>query len=226
MNKQNQNLDSAGDGLSPEKITEIMANPEFTAEQLPGLWQRVEPNIQAAASADDFWARWCDGVADMYERCETYPQYVVLDATLDALPDTSLHVTLCVVGRGQDLFKQASSVQLVHALQVAQKHPGQVDLVSNHIVDWATDEQLVPAVIDLLSWDDQILVAAAAPDAATPESNFGRALARRQRRIVEYVQQRLLKGDKDAWAVFLGIVSDGTLIGDAAELANAIEQQD
>ena len=47
----------------------------------------------------------------------------------------------------------------------------------------------------------------------------------RTRHAVEVVQQQLLADNNNAWTMFLGIVDNGTLIGDAAQTALAIEQQ-
>ena len=223
MNKQDQGRGSAGDGMSPEKITEIMADPAFTAEQLPGLWQQIaDPYTLAGSSAGssaDYWDSWRAGVEAMYRRCETYPQHTKIGDILCELPSNARHRPGWAAALADELLGRATPDQLLQALEHEQQHPMGWWPVSHLIMMQATAEQLTGPVIEQLRWNTYLVDWAAGTETPT-DAGLGRC-----RHILDYVQQRLLAGSEGAWAVFLGIAESGTLIGEAVELANAIEHK-
>lgn len=79
-----------------------------------------------------------------------------------------------------------------------------------------------------LKWDDRFLdyVTTGKLNAAQSRMvpDYAQVRSRRRQHIVEHVRQQLLDGDNDTWAVFLGIVETGHIIGETAVLANTIEQ--
>ena len=211
MNKQNQNLDSAGDGLSPEKIIEIMANPEFTAEQLPGLWQQI---IQLAAIARPAplicQERWCRGLDAMYRRCETYPQHAKLAVVLSGIPYTAYMTGFdpwdkpgWLVEQAKNLVQQATSAQLLEALEYEQQNMGGWGPATADILAYITEEQLTDELVEQFPWRDELFLR---PD------------------IFRQITV-LLRADMNAWIVFRGIVEVGQPVGEAVELTNAIVQK-
>ena len=225
MNKPEQNLGSAGDGMSPEKITEIMADPAFTAEQLPGLWQQIAGDDGAVATLDSMH-HWCNGIETVFRRCDTYPQHAELAMTLSQMESAAWRFADWATDHCRDLFREAASEQLRQALTFEQQCPEGGWPVATDILAWATPEQLTGPVIAQFRWRSEFLGYTAAPVSWSLEDDFEHARTCRVSRIVEHVRQRLLDGDESAWTVFLGIAEGGVSIGEAAALANAIERQD
>ena len=212
MNKPEQNLGSAGDGMSTEMITEIMADPAFTAEQLPGLWQQIAD--PAATLDDSVFCGWRDGLEALYRACETYPQHTRIVAALDGLPSDARRHDDWIRDQASDLLRCAAPEQLMQALTYEQHPDGW--LVSSHILHFATVEQLTGPVIERFRWNPWLTVwvnAGYGPSQAEPQL----------RHIVDHIRQRLLAGDRNAWTVFLGIAETGMVIGETAKLAAAIE---
>ena len=217
MNKPNKNPGSAGDGMSPEKITEIMADPGFAQSQLPGLWQQVLAPDDPATCPDG----WEDGIEAMYRCCETFPQHTELTEIISRMPRPAKNYPSWALNRAYELLRQATPEQLLQALDLVQD-PDAWWEVSDQILEWATVGQLTGPVIERLVWcDDWNDVPY--PGGSWEEAGYPDGPEPRWRHVVEYVQQTLLGGDVNAWELLLGIVSDGTLIGDAAKLAAAIE---
>ena len=202
-------------GLTVEAITETMKDPAFTPEQLSGLWQRIEAKIRAGSDDVECWIQWDAGIEAMYRRCGTYLQHATLAVALSEMPKDAWHETSRIIHQGKDLVEQATPEQLRQALEHEQQRPGKQRTASSYILSAATVDQLTGPVIEQLPWDDLMLIGGRSHSAL-------RDLAR-SRHIVEHVQQQLLGGN-NAWTVFLGIVEPGMLIGEAAELANIIEQ--
>ena len=229
MNKpEQQNADGPADTADASKvswqtITETMERPEFTPEQLPELWQQaVEPGGIRAGRV----GAWNDGIETMYRRCETYPQHTKIAVILSGTPHGSWHETGWTVAQADDLAHQATPEQIQQALTCEQQHPGGWWRASDHILTWATVAQLTGQVIEQLPWNNRFLdYATTTEQYQAMEPHFEQARSRRRQRIVEHIQQRLLNGNNNAWAVFLGIVGQGTVIGSAIELANAVEHQ-
>ena len=219
MSKQNQDRGPAGDGLSPEKITETMADPAFTPEQLPGLWQQIVEPDKSPYCPDG----WESGIEAMYRRCETYSQYAILTIVLSEIPFMAWHQTDLIIDQADDLRRRATPEQLLQALVFEQQHRGHWWTASDHILDDATAEQLSGPVIEQIPWYDEFAERGTLPEDEIPEDDvIGHA---RCRHIVEHIQKRLLGGDSNAWTVFCGIADNGTVIGETAELAATIEQQ-
>ena len=217
MNKPDQCLDLAVDGLSPEKIIETMKDPEFAVDQLPGLWQQIADCDEWPP--DEQRTAWQTGVDWMFMCCETYPQHMKLFSAVIGLPGSAWSITGRVRVHGSDLLKQATPEQLLQALEHERQHPYSWWSPNGQIRFCATVEQLTGPVIEHLRCDMELIDWMSAPD-VWPVS-----MGTRRRHIVEHVQQRLLGGDKAAWTVFLGIVDPETSIGEAAALAVAIAQQ-
>ena len=218
MNKQKHGPDSDDDGLSPEKLIETMTDSGFTPEQLPALWQHYADQdlIPMSRARHDSWH---DVIDNVYRRCETYPQHVEIAVVLSELPHSAWRRAGWLGDQINDLLKQAAPEQIQQALRHEQHHPAGWWAASPHILQRATVDQLTGPVIDQLQWEARIALCADDLPDLTMEQ-------RRRRHIVNHIQQRLLGSDSEgAWAVFCGIANDGTRIGDIAELANAIEQQ-
>ena len=209
MNKQEQNLGSAGAGLSTEMITETIAELSFTPEQLPGLWLQIIGPYHGRLPEGQRTALIL-GLGALYRRCDTYPQHVHITAVLAGMPSFGWDEHL----RVSHLFQRATPTQLLQALACEQQVRGVRCLVFNHILSWASLKQLTGPVIEQLPWNSQVMAWASGPT----------ALGLRCRHIVEHIQQHLLGGNANAWTVFCGIAETGTLIGEAAVLAAAIEQ--
>ena len=225
MNKPNQqNADGPADTanvstVSWQTITETMAHPTFTPEQLPALWQQaVEPGDMLAERD----RAWNDGIEALYERCETYPQHTNLTVILAGMPAGTWHgATTAITAQVDALLRQATPEQLRQAIEYERQYSDGTWRTHSQIIASATLRQLTGAVIEQLEWRDSYLGYATAPWTRTE----GTGRARRIRHIVEQIQQQLLEGSEAAWTVFLGIAGPGTRIGDAAELAVAVELQ-
>ena len=213
MNKQEQNTDRSADSASTntgtcQAITETMNQPGFDAEQLPGLWQQaIKHPARLRVNA------WNDGIETMYARCETYPPCAKLAIILSGMPASAWPVTLRVTRQVNDLVRQATAAQILQALDCEQQHPEGWWKASDHVLMWATAEQLTGEVIEQITWHDWFR------DFADDEKDTS------VRHVSEHIQQRLLGGNNDAWVVFQGIVGQGTTIGETAELACAIAQK-
>ena len=160
----------------------------------------------------------------MYLRCGTYPQHKNVTAVLSEMPWDAWRYTETIDTQAADLARQATPEQLIQAMALDKQRPdGWWDAIG-HVLSWATAEQLTVPVIEQLRWDDELYYV---PMLGTPgnEDCLYEDGDPRWRHIVEHIQQRLLGGDKHAWEMFLGIVEEGTPIGEAAELANAVEHQ-
>ena len=231
MNKQNTadhgtSVDyGAEPGPAPDTITESMNDPAFTADQLPALWLRatvIEASelVRRGGGLVQRRNSWRRGIENLFGRCETYPQHAAIMSILSSMPGDAWHDTEQTAQQGTELAEQATPDDIQHALAYEQQHPAGWWRVSDHIIPRATPEQLIGPVIEKLEWNGRFLPIAAARKPPTTETERDRWT-----RIVEHIQQRLLNGNDNAWAVFQGIVSRGTVIGEAAELANAIEHQ-
>ena len=197
---------------SLKAIAETMAKPECTAEQLPELWQQVIRHpVQLRARI------WLDGVKAMYRRCTTYPQHTEIAVVLSGMSPWAWHTDAKIRNRAGNLFEQAGPEQLQQALIFARQHPESRWTVREHILASAGPEQLTGPVIEQFDWCSAMTTCATMPDNG-PDEHY------KWRLIIEHIQQQLLEDDKNAWVVFLGIVEPGGHIGDTAELANAIEQ--
>ena len=222
MNKQeqNQNADGAANKnrVTWQTITETMADPGFTPEQLPELWrQALKPG--ETAMPEKLRGRWRHGIDVMYQRCETYPQHTKLMSVIDGMPAEASGGANWFAIQAHDLLRQATPLQLQEALEhERQIHPTGRRVVSSHILTWAVIEQLTGPVIEQLSWNSGVASWVSKP-------GTGPTFRDRWQHIGEYIQNHLLDGNKDAWAVFYGIIDTGSNIGDAAELAKTIEQQ-
>ena len=202
MNKQENHLDDAGrtnTDLWLDAITETMAEPGFTPEQLPGLWQRAEPYTLAGTSAGssaDYWDSWRAGVEAMYRRCETYPQVAKLTGVLSGMPRAARHHTDWIRNQTDLLVRCATPEQLRQALAYEhQNHPTAPWPIQNHILHQTCAEQLTGPVIEQLHWEARFLVGV--PGDRRWRRNVGHVLG--------LVQQQLLAGDSNAWDVFCGI---------------------
>ena len=232
MNKQNEENNSIGaagsaaqkqkkPGMTLQTITEALEHPELSAEQLPELWrQAMEPGDML----DERTKAWNYGIETVYRRCETYPQHTKLAVIVSGMPQSAWRDSGWVIARGNALLRQATPTQLQQALICEQQHPEGWWWASDHILAFAAVEQITEAVIEQLAWRDWLLTYTA----DTPQTmhyDSEKARQRRARHIVGCVQQRLHGGNDNAWAVFLGIVEHGTVIGPTIELANAVAQQ-
>ena len=202
-------------GMTLQAITETMADPEFTAEQLPELWQQLAEDGRAPLSRFPRY-RWKRGIEAMYSRCAIYPQYTELVVVLGEMPAEAWHATDQTSKQVHKLLRQATPKQLQQALDYERQHPQTMRLVGNHILSWAVIEQLTGPVIEQLGWDDRLADTATRPTASPRD---------RWRHIREHIQQDLLDDSSNAWVVLCGIAEPGTPIGIIAELAIAIEQQ-
>ena len=210
--------------LTTHAIRRAMREPEFTAAQLPGLWQQaLEPDKQRQATNQQRLTKeragaWLEGINTMFKRCETYPQYTELTGVLDEMPTSAWRDKLRTGTQGRGLLLQATTAQLQQALDHdRQQHPKRRHTASNDILAWAHIEQLTGPIIEQLNWNGGIISWATIPDA-------GCTVRGRMRHVGEHIQNQLLHGNDNAWTVFLGIVGQGTVIGTAVEIANAVEQ--
>ena len=223
--KQEQTVDGSADQAKPEMtlkaIAETMTDPEFVAEQLPGLWQQITETGGAPLNSlrQNQWKR---GIETMFRRCSTYPQHTKLTAAVFELPPVAWYDADRAAARGNDLLEKAEPAQIREALTWEQQRPDGRQRASNHIVTWATIEQLTGPVIERLGWQERYLDYATTAEqyqALKPGSTDPRI-----RHVVEHIQQELLGGNETAWTVFHGIIEPGDIIGGVAELANAIAQ--
>ena len=195
-----------------------MADPTFDAEQLAELWARITETgkkmIDSAALRS-----WNNGIDAMFQRCETYPQYTHLAVTVNRLPYNGWYETPGESARNNKLLEHATPEQILQALAYEQETPESRWNVTAHVLTHATAEQLTGPVIEQLPWDDRFHDLTTKPDARAVDGDQLRHHA------IEHVQQTMLAGDKNAWDMFCGIAAPGTLIGETAEPANAIEQQ-
>ena len=205
-------------------MTETMEHPEFNTEQLPELWQQSMGHVVTGTST--CYELWNDGIEALYRRCETYPQHAQLARTLSGMPDDAWCDTGKIAAQADDLARQATPTEIQQALVHERQHPESWWKASDHILTWATDEQLTGEAIEQLPWNNHLLdYATTAEQLAAMDPAFEQVRSRRRQHIVEHIQQQLLGGNSSAWVVFLGIIEPGTRIGDAAELANAVAQQ-
>ena len=210
-----------------EGIMNSMEHPSFTPEQLPELWQLVtetEPGRRGRIK------RWNHEIGEMCQRCDTYPQYAQLCTVLSGTHSSVWSNTWEIAAHGDDLLSRATTEHLIEALRYEQKHPGGWWKASDHIRLRAGTEQLTGPVIAEFAWTEQFRkYANVHADRAiglqhNTDGNTAHVL-NRTRHALELVRQHLLAGDNNAWKIFLGIVDKGTLIGDTAKLANAIERR-
>ena len=230
MNKQNEEETYSGDGdadvdagpldgdqtkhgLTLQTIVETMADPEFTTEQLPELWQQAVEQ-RGGRCVPELRDRWQHGIDGMSRRCTTYLQLVKLGAVVDGMPVGAWYDSGLFAEQARRLVGQATPEQLIQTLETAMQHPQTMRLVGNHILSWATAEQLTGPVIEQLGWDDRLADTATRPEPGPRD---------RWRHIREHIQQDLLDDSSNAWVVLCGIAEPGTRIGIIAELAIAIE---
>ena len=136
------------------------------------------------------------------------------------MPRIAWKATEWIVAQADSLLTQATPEQLQQALIEAQQHP--VNgwwSVHDHILGWAEPEQLTRQVVEQMPWCSWFRTY------QDRNYDYVDAISRRGEHIVRHVQQQLLEDDNDAWAIFLGIVETGSIIGITAELANAIAQK-
>ena len=225
MNKPEQDTD-VDDDVNQTKhdkwlqtIAETIENPDTAAEQLPEIWRQAT-NPNGTWPTQLLQERWNDAVETMFRNAGTYPQHAKLAVALSETPPGAWQATGWIKNQAGELLKQATTDQVLQALEYDQEHPeNRRRQVSDHVQIWADIEQLVGPVIAQLQWDDGLAAWADTPD----DESIGSA--RDRQRIVETIQQELLNGDNNAWAVFRGIVEPGHSIGETAALAVAIEQQ-
>ena len=203
-------------GLTPETIRDMMNRAEYDAEQLPALWQQVTELDDGSGTREQAWRL---GIAAMYRRCETYPQHTKLTAVLSGVPVWARHYTSKAATQARNLLRQATPIELQQALICGQQHSESWwQHTSNQILEWGAIEQLTGQTLKQAEWNGWLT-----SWAATPRNRTG---ARdRWRHISETIQQELLDGDSNAWNMFLEIVEPGHSIGETAELAKTIEQQ-
>ena len=220
MNKQNTQPDTAEaePGLTVKEAAETTTQPGFGPEQLPDFWQRI-------AGTSGHKQLWRATVEALYERCETYPQYAALAATLSRMPDDAWYRGDQESVFGGPLVQQATPEQLIEALK--HEHRSKMWKTTHHVLLHANDKQLTGPVIEQLEWDDWFHNVATGQNVdGTDYGYLGKIdWERRVGRIVEHIQQRLLRGNQDAWDIFCGVAGPGNPIGETAELALAIEQQ-
>ena len=209
--------DQAKTALTPQAIWKIMKSPEFTAEQLPGLWQQIV-EFAVTGLTIDRRDQWIHGIEAMYRRCETYPQHAKLAAVLSGMPGGAWYDADWVMTQALNLLKQATPEQLQRALTYGQQHPTGWWQPSDDVLTWADDAQLTGQILAQIDWHSGMADEVATPEDETSDNG-------RMRHIVEQIQQQLLEGSENAWTVFLGIVGPGNNIGDTAELAKTIELQ-
>ena len=226
MNKRDQLYDTAdGDGLNPPMIVRTMTDPGFAAGQLPGLWRQVTVSCDDVLLDKPLRVAWDAGIASLYARCETYPQHMEIMGILDGMPGNAWHGDEWIAAQSCELLSRATPDLLVQALVFEQTLPGIWKWVDEQIVRLTSIEQLTGPVVEQLLWRDvwawildpskHPILSDAPPDAESPHRNVVH--------IIDHVQKQLLGGDIHAWEVFLGIVESGTVIGEAAELAVAVE---
>ena len=207
-----------------QTMTETMEHPEFNTEQLPELWQQSMGHGVTGTST--YYEFWKDGIEALYRRCETYPQHAQLARTLSGMSDAAWCDTGKIAAQADDLAHQATPTEIQQALVHERQHPESWWKASDHILTWATDEQLTGEVIEQLPWNNHLLdYATTAEQLVATDPAFEQVRSRRRQHIVEHIQQQLLGGNKNAWVIFRGIVEPGHNIGETAELAVAIEQQ-
>ena len=218
MYKRNQQPDTTGNtAMSSETIAATITDPEFLLKDLPALWQRItEPD---GTLSDAAHRGWHTGLESLYRASGTYPQYTAIVAALTGLPSGAKCYDAWLRDIADDLARRATPGQLRQGLACEQQHPDCWS-VSSHILHCVTVEQLIGPVIEQLAWNPWLAgweSLSGAPH-TTPE--------RTARHVVEHIRHQLLGADKAAWAVFLGIVEPGMIIGPTAALACAIEHQD
>ena len=211
MNKQEQQ-NGVGNGMSPETITETMAQPEFVAEQLPELWQKT---VETSDLTYKLVNVWNNGIDAMFQRCETYPQHAAITVILAGLPPRAWRENGQNSEQADELLKQATPEQILEALAHEQQHPDGWRSVSSHVLAGTTTKQLTGPVIQQLLWTGWLEMTARGFISGDETINY----------VVEHIQQRLLGGDENAWEMFCGIADDGHTIGDAARITLAVEQQ-
>lgn len=225
MNKPEQDADVDDDGNQTkhdkwlQTIAETIENPETAAEKLPEIWrQATDPGgtWQTQLLREQAWN---DAVETMFRNAETFPQHAKLAVALAGTPPCVWQATGWIITQARELLRQATPEQLLQALEYEQQHPQGWWQVRDHVLTWATLEQLTGPVIAQFEWNSNIVAWGTGPEM---ENSSFRA---RWQHISETIQQELLNGDTNAWAVFLGIVVPGNNIGDTAALAVAIEQQ-
>ena len=207
MNKQDEAGGGSDDGqtktaTTAQAVTDIMKHPEFGPGQLPGLWQQItEPDGTLLSSGHR--DRWSDGITVMWQRCETYPQHAELAGTLFGMPDGAWHVPEWDLGQQSvdELLQQATSAQLLQAIEHEQHHPRKRWSISYHILSQADIAQLTGQVIEQLKWDVAMTWLAVA-DSLTLEKPGNE----QWRHVSDHIRQHLLDGDNDAWDVFHGII--------------------
>ena len=227
MNKPNEEEAAGGDGdveasaanqtkpeMTLKAIGETMENPAFTAGQLPALWrQAMEPGY----ILDERTKAWNYGISVMCLRCETFLQHAKIMVVLSGMPPWAWHLDDRMRNHAGNLFEQAGPEQLQQTLIFARQHPESWWTVREHILASAGPEQLTGPVVKQFDWCSAMTTCATMPDNG-PDEHY------KWRRIIEHIQQKLLDGSDAAWTVFLGIVEPGGHIGDTAELAKTIEQ--
>ena len=219
-------VDPANPTTVREAIIDIMTDPTFTPEQLPELRQQIleaDGPVLKISRGDS----WNIGIDAMFRRCETYPQYVKLVSVLSGMDDDASRTTDWRIAQADLLARQATSEELLQALTWETQNPEGWWKASDHLVVRVAHDQLTGPVIEQLPWKNQLLdyATTAEQNQATETTDFEQVRSRRRQLIVEHIQQQLLGGDNNAWTVFLGIVEPGGSIGDAAELACAIENR-
>ena len=213
VNKQNP-TDKAGNGIRPETVTETMTKPEFVAEQLPELWQQTGPFV--VPEADEWADAWDAGVDAMFRRCETYPEHAKIRVVLYGMEDDAWYYRTDIADHGDDMLQEADTEQLLQALAHEQQHTPHGGPITDQILMRGTVEHLTGPVIEQLRWVNHFF-------GGEVELWDDEEVLRRH--IIEHVQQHLLGGNKHAWTVFFGIISEDMLIGGAAKIAHAIETQ-
>ena len=222
MNKLNQNRGSAGDGMSPETITETMTGPGFTPEHLPELWRHVAAPDTKAVYRDRL-TRWKGAVEVLFRRCETYPQSAKLSTVLGVLPYAATSAASRAPNINIKLVQQATPELLLQALACERLHPGSRWSATDHILSWVDIGQLTGPVIEQLPWRNHILLPVTSP--TNGAYAYENVRGSKRQHVVEHIKQQMLGGGSNAWIVFQGIVEHGTVIGEAAALAVAIEHQ-
>ena len=206
-------------GLTPETIRDMMNRAEYDAEQLPALWQQVTELDDGSGTREQAWRL---GIAAMYRRCETYPQHAKLTAALSGVPAWARHYTIKAARQAHHLLRQAAPTELQQALIYGQQHSESWwQHTSSQILEWAAIEQLTGQILKQAVWNGWLTSWAAPPRSSRPHGQY----RHRWRHIRETIQQELLDGNSNAWNMFLGIIEPGHSIGETAELAKTIEQQ-
>ena len=142
--------------------------------------------------------------------------------TLSWMPRDAWYDIDWVTHQADELLQQGTQKQLLHALALERQQPKKRWTVSSHILLKADIGQITGPVIEQLEWG---LGMSLWTDKQTIFGRFNGQAARYEH-TTAHIRREMLGGNDSSWTVFLGIITEGTRIGDAVELVTAIEQTD